>query len=328
MRDLAPFRHFTKAQLEERTLNAIAAHGITKPGDPHLLLQFNASGASGIMTQAAHHDVVVDDNPTTKLAKLLQKDGISVSLLVNSYDEPRVLTRPTKMNEKIRVDDYSVKPTWDYIREGCTSDKRAKKMSINREGIFDICSAERTPIPHHGLFTSPSSFYPFNDLVPILSNAKTSHMDDLLTPAPAYFKDYLRHTASTDKIPFSEKSKQIYWRRGSTRTDLNKGYWLDGHRHRSVYYAKLISDKILWRTSEHRSSVLSVEQNRLQLLQGYSVVQKRIVTILFDILRHYKRYFQRAIQASNYSRYRWRRHVREVLFPTQFQLSSDEAVDL
>lgn len=170
-----------------------------------------------------------------------------VQFLVNHIDEPRVVPQIHKPAsspyESITIQDYSQKPTWDLLTEGCnwdneTTNEMDDDRSFGIPFVADISLSQdlcRHPEYRqwYGLFVSPVSFRPIRGPVPVFSTGTLSTMGDILFPSPAYLEKEFLYDASKD-IDWEKKQHNLYWAGSTTGGFANKTNWPLFHRQRFV----------------------------------------------------------------------------------------------
>lgn len=122
-----------------------------------------------------------------------------LNFLVNHLDEPRVLIPPLSWQGgdpygkgKFKVTDMSRRPSWDALTRFCESQQSDRSDRLNHTvetfaipfvtnpvSAMDLC---RNPeySTMHGFVMSPTSFYPIEGLVPLLSTGSSSTMGDFV----------------------------------------------------------------------------------------------------------------------------------------------------
>ncbi|KAF5535629.1 beta-1,2-xylosyltransferase 1, partial [Fusarium napiforme] len=139
-----------------------------------------------------------------------------VKLLINHFDEPRVIIPPegAGMDKAIRLNDVSMKSTWDALTKSCPSHKtyRDDRSIVETFGLpfvkdhlseSDLCKHPEYK-DMHGTFISPKTFHLIEGLAPVLSTGAFSTMGDILFPSPAYVEEEFQYDKTHD-IPWSEK---------------------------------------------------------------------------------------------------------------------------
>ncbi|KAG5742867.1 hypothetical protein H9Q70_014415 [Fusarium xylarioides] len=103
-----------------------------------------------------------------------------VKFLINHFDEPRVVIPPQGgVDKAIRLNDVSMKPTWDALTKSCPSHKtyRDDQSRVETFGLpfvkdhlseSDLCKHPEYK-DMHGTFISPKTFRLIEGLAPVLS---------------------------------------------------------------------------------------------------------------------------------------------------------------
>ncbi|KAG8674135.1 hypothetical protein FPOAC1_000098 [Fusarium poae] len=179
----------------------------------------------------------------------------NVRLLINHYDEPRIMSQsPSGDTEKqFKLTDMSQRPTWDILTKFCPASE-AKSEGISKNfGMFglpfvedhqsesDICQHPEYQ-SLHGAFISPKTFSFIEGLVPVLSTGAYSTMGDILIPSPAYIEKEFEYDNDRD-MPWSEKTNNLYWRGSTTGGYAHDGRWRNYQRQRFVSMAQNLGQR-------------------------------------------------------------------------------------
>ncbi|KAG9508236.1 hypothetical protein J7337_001800 [Fusarium musae] len=169
--------------------------------------------------------------------------------LINHFDEPRVIIPPegAGMDKAIRLNDVSMKPTWDALTKSCPSHKtyRDDQSSVDTFGLpfvrdhlseSDLCKHPEYK-NMHGTFISPKTFHLIEGLAPVLSTGAFSTMGDILFPSPAYVEEEFQYDKTHD-IPWSEKKNNLYWTGSTTGGYALDDQWRNHQRQRFVTLAQ------------------------------------------------------------------------------------------
>ncbi|KAF5964011.1 capsule-associated protein [Fusarium bulbicola] len=172
-----------------------------------------------------------------------------VKFLINHFDEPRVIIPPQGggVDKAIRLNDVSMKPTWDALTRSCPSHKtyRDDQSSIETFGLpfvkdylseSDLCKHPEYK-DMHGAFISPKTFRLIEGLAPVLSTGAFSTMGDILFPSPAYVEEEFQYDKSHD-VPWSEKKDNLYWTGSTTGGYALDDQWRNHQRQRFVTLAQ------------------------------------------------------------------------------------------
>ncbi|KAF5628914.1 beta-1 2-xylosyltransferase 1 [Fusarium sp. NRRL 52700] len=171
-----------------------------------------------------------------------------VKFLINHFDEPRVIIPPQgDVDRAIRLNDVSMKPTWDALTKFCPSHKihRDDQSSIETFGLPFVKDhfAESDLCKHpeykdlHGAFISPKTFRLIEGLAPVLSTGAFSSMGDILFPSPAYVEEEFQYEKTHD-VPWSEKKNNLYWTGSTTGGYALDDQWRNHQRQRFVTLAQ------------------------------------------------------------------------------------------
>ncbi|RBQ71330.1 hypothetical protein FVER14953_00149 [Fusarium verticillioides] len=169
--------------------------------------------------------------------------------LINHFDEPRVIIPPegAGMDKAIRLNDVSMKPTWNALTKSCPSHKtyRDDQSSVDTFGLpfvrdhlseSDLCKHSEYK-NMHGTFISPKTFHLIEGLAPVLSTGAFSTMGDILFPSPAYVEEEFQYDKTHD-IPWSEKKNNVYWTGSTTGGYALDDQWRNHQRQRFVTLAQ------------------------------------------------------------------------------------------
>ncbi|KAF5570972.1 beta-1 2-xylosyltransferase 1 [Fusarium phyllophilum] len=171
-----------------------------------------------------------------------------VKFLINHFDEPRVVIPPQGgVDKAIRLNDVSMKPTWDALTKSCPSHKtyRDDQSRVETFGLpfvkdhlseSDLCKHPEYK-DLHGTFTSPKTFLLIEGLAPVLSTGAYSTVGDILFPSPAYVEEEFQYDKTHD-IPWSEKKNNLYWTGSTTGGYALDDQWRNHQRQRFVTLAQ------------------------------------------------------------------------------------------
>ncbi|CEI63699.1 hypothetical protein FVEN_g6820 [Fusarium venenatum] len=170
----------------------------------------------------------------------------NVKLLINHFDEPRLMNHSPKGDQKkeINLTDMSQRPTWDTLTRRCLTSQARSGGATKNAGAFGLPFVEdhlaesdlcRHPEYQrlHGAFISPKTFPLIEGLVPVLSTGAYSTMGDVLFPSPAYIEKEFQYDSDRD-MQWSEKNNNLYWRGSTTGGYAQDGRWRDYQRQRFV----------------------------------------------------------------------------------------------
>ncbi|GKU08412.1 beta- -xylosyltransferase 1 [Fusarium langsethiae] len=199
----------------------------------------------------------------------------NVKLLINHFDEPRMVLQAKKSNQQkeFKLTDMSQRSTWDILTKVCPAPKRRFDGATANIGTFglpfvedhlaesDLCqNPEYQRL--HGAFISPKTFPLIEGLVPILSTGAYSTMGDILIPSPAYIEKEFQYDNGRD-IPWSEKRNNLYWRGSTTGGYAHDGRWRDYQRQRFVSMAQNLGHRKYSYLQREGDSVSIVESGFL-----------------------------------------------------------------
>ncbi|RGP76551.1 hypothetical protein FLONG3_5212 [Fusarium longipes] len=206
-------------------------------------------------TKCRHQNRVYDRHYSFLFDKLLWNMlGVlpDVKLLINHFDEPRVISQiPNGREDIVVLTDKSKRPTWSTLTGTCSASKRVSEQAEDSVETFglpfvqdhmatsDLC---RNPeyIGLQGAFISPKTFKIIEGLVPVLSTGSFSTMGDVLFPSPAYIEKEFLYDESRD-VPWPEKANNLYWRGSTTGGYAQDRRWRDFQRQRFVAMAQNLS---------------------------------------------------------------------------------------
>jgi hypothetical protein len=206
-----------------------------------------------------------------------------MTVLYNWYAEPRLLSskgkkrqgRPSggndyrKIGQKSTDDSHEVfgnftqRNTLRLLAQSCPSTTLATSSFLSSIGglpLRNLCRSLQKSLnldTMHGFFAAPDAFYPTYTLVPLLSRAKLSTFDDILAPNVCYGHQDYRYWNEYDTLPFSGKSRSVYWRGSMTGISTTSSNWVNGHRHRLVGYIQAIRAFIDGQAGKEASKILS-----------------------------------------------------------------------
>ncbi|VUC37422.1 unnamed protein product [Clonostachys rosea] len=184
-----------------------------------------------------------------KIMKDVPTDIHSLRLLVNHFDEPRVLATSKALGNQLpyqqgRDDDESSRHIWDLVSQNCKFQELDSEafedwsaspnigLVRNHTQQVDIC--QHPEHQHtHGLLIIPVTFRPIEDLVPILSTGSLSTMGDILLPSPAYLEEEFQYDKTKD-MDWDSKHNKLYWAGSTSGGYANGSRWRDFHRHKFV----------------------------------------------------------------------------------------------
>ncbi|RKL36709.1 hypothetical protein BFJ72_g8258 [Fusarium proliferatum] len=172
-----------------------------------------------------------------------------VKFLINHFDEPRVVIPPQGdgVDKAIRLNDVSMKPTWDALTRSCPSHKtyRDDQSTVETFGLpfvkYRLSESDLCKHPGykdmHGTFISPKTFRLIEGLAPVLSTGAFSTMGDILFPSPAYVEEEFQYNKTHD-VPWSEKKNNLYWTGSTTGGYALDDQWRNHQRQRFVTLAQ------------------------------------------------------------------------------------------
>ncbi|CAG1987976.1 unnamed protein product [Fusarium graminearum] len=169
----------------------------------------------------------------------------NVKLLMNHFDEPRVMIPSAKgdRQKRLKLTDMSQQPTWDILTKSCPATKEKTNKRIHGLPFVQdhLADSDLCQYPEYknlqGAFVSPQTFPLIEGLVPVLSTGAYSTMGDILIPSPAYIEKEFQYDGSRD-MPWSEKKDNLYWRGSTTGGHAHDGRWRDFQRQRFVGMAQ------------------------------------------------------------------------------------------
>ncbi|KAL7817909.1 glycosyltransferase family 90 protein [Trichoderma aethiopicum] len=272
----------------------------------------SVDGASAT-TECSHAYRTFDRHLKFLLDKLFQ--GLNgalpdVKLLVNHFDEPRILL-PTWGPEEARnhpqfnITNLSRRPIWDEITKFCASGEeggkgKAKQPVIqtfdlpfvtDQASAMDLCEHPEYR-NMHGLFMSPVSFSLVEGLVPALSTGSPSTMGDILLPSPAYVEGEFTYDDSKE-MGWDQKRNNLYWAGSTTGGFATDANWSSYQRQRFVKLAQNLEQRQYYYLREIRGVVQRVASS---FLNGrlFDVAFTRIFQCERRYCRDQRRFFKTA----------------------------------
>ncbi|KAK1148516.1 hypothetical protein N8T08_009522 [Aspergillus melleus] len=251
------------------------------------------SGAQAT-TRCSHPHRTFDRHIEDSFNSLLRDMGgrlPDLKLLVNHFDEPRVLIPPPKFrsmdfgSERFQLTDMSRQPVWDAVTKFCAYQERKKALnsSMMRQPTLpfaadplwamDLCQHPEYSAMH-GLAISPTSFRMFEGPVPILSTGTLSTMGDILYPSPAYNESEFKYMDSHD-VPWEKKWNNLYWAGSTTGGYAVNERWSDYHRQRFVQVAQNL-ERRQYSYIRERDGVLGLVKSSFLNSRLYNVAFTRV----------------------------------------------------
>ncbi|KAJ2905208.1 hypothetical protein MKZ38_006114 [Zalerion maritima] len=168
---------------------------------------------------------------------------------------------PGKSFEKVRYTRFNVyahQPTWHSTKITCPADSPARNLDdknpifLDRKSLYAMTelgflnnyTAHADPCVHpslsrkHGLFAGANAFNLAHDLMPVFSQSKMSHYQDIIYPSPWYWNGNVKYDITRDPI-WEEKTDKMYWRGSTTGGFARSGGWKGSQRMR---YVKRVND--------------------------------------------------------------------------------------
>ncbi|PPJ57916.1 hypothetical protein CBER1_09854 [Cercospora berteroae] len=282
--------------------------------------------SAGSKTHCQHPFRKFDRNIQYSFEKLLGDSSVKipdVKFLVNHLDEPRALVpsqSPKASNHehaRFTLKDLSHQPTWDAITKSCASSHRhssraptqpakeslALPFVTNISSAMDLClhPEYRTS---HGLFTRPTSFRPFEGLIPIFSTGSPSTMGDILYPSPAYLEPEFQYDEAHD-AKWEKKTNNLYWVGSTTGGYASDDQWRNLHRQRFVALAQNIEHKQHTYLRDVGGMVTGVASKFLNA-RLFDVAFTRVFQCPWKFCREQKAYFRTKPWADKYKAFRSR----------------------
>ena len=162
-----------------------------------------------------------------------------MEFLINSLDEPRVILQA----EPLQIATLTRSPTWGELTASCDQSV-VRKNDYGIPFVADIPAARdlcRHPdYEHmHGMLMSPVTFPALKGMLPVLSVASLSTMDDVLVPSSSYGTEDWAYHPDKD-IPWDDKLDNVYWAGSMTGAwaSWNDDSWKKYHRQRFVAFAE------------------------------------------------------------------------------------------
>lgn len=178
------------------------------------------------------------------LLKPLAKYLPDLEILVNEWDEPRVLVGGDRNNEE-GFEDWvrkSYKNSYDdFVTTPCKGRNASHFEDSYHPYLFDVAASKdvcRTPEVGHfyGMVQSPNALYVTHSPVPLLSMSKLSTVADLTYPNVLYIEGLLNDEyQEKHDIPWERKKRDLYWTGRTSGGLANKeNNWHAYHRQRFV----------------------------------------------------------------------------------------------
>lgn len=93
----------------------------------------------------------------------------------------------------------------------------------------------------HGFFLSPSAMKVSDQLLPVFSQSKTHGFNDILYPSSWNYLENTKYDEERDKLRFSAKSQDLFWRGGTSEGFSLNGQWKGMERQRLVHLVNNIT---------------------------------------------------------------------------------------
>ncbi|CAH0038463.1 unnamed protein product [Clonostachys rhizophaga] len=227
-----------------------------------------------------------------RLMKDVPSGTHSLRLLVNHFDEPRVLTPSKALGNQLpdrqgRNGDEFPSQIWDMISQNCNfqdlesgqSENWSTSPDIglvrNHSQQVEIC--QHPEYQHiHGLLTNPVTFRPIEDPVPVLSTGSLSPMGDILLPSPAYLEEEFQYDESQD-TDWTSKHNKLYWAGSTSGGYANGSHWRAFHRHRFVNMVhNPARDQTYWYLQQQKNGLVERAPSSFLNRRLYNVAFTRV----------------------------------------------------
>ncbi|GAB7339511.1 hypothetical protein MBLNU457_6127t1 [Dothideomycetes sp. NU457] len=228
---------------------------------------------SGITTSldgvATRPESWIIDTFTEMMSDMPWREMVSnVTVVVNTMDEPSVsvpnavlkeaLSAASKQkstldgpsaeieegDEEIYIHNFSKENSWEFLLSSCPAHEESSTADTDKEVlpfISDLKKA-RDPClnpflpPHHGIWLSPANLLLTKHLVPVLSNAKPEHFNDVPHPEPFYYRILNEDWDDEDK-DFADREDRVYWVGTGNGGMSNHANWRQLQRQRMAILA-------------------------------------------------------------------------------------------
>jgi len=121
----------------------------------------------------------------------------------------------------------------DHLLQGCPRNTASKALISSDRPSIDVCTNADAWKTRHGIFGMHNGC--FNSTVPVLSLAKVSSFQDVLTASWCYGGSGYRALGDNqDKVAYVDKKPRMYWRGSNTGARYEKEFAFRGHRQRLV----------------------------------------------------------------------------------------------
>ncbi|PSN64710.1 glycosyltransferase family 90 protein [Corynespora cassiicola Philippines] len=204
-----------------------------------------------------------------------------IRILVNHFDEPRVLLPPQSNQDqednhfgRYKLTKLSHQSTWDTITTPCidrepdsmlSREPRADTYGLpfvtNHAADMDLCQHPEYQ-SMHGIFMCPTTFRLVEGWVPILSAGSPSTMGDIIYPSPAYIENGFQYSEEHD-FDWEDKHNNLYWAGSTTGGYSQDDTWRSYHRQRFVALAQNIDQRQHTYLGEKRGIIQHVKSSFL-----------------------------------------------------------------
>ncbi|UZJ55675.1 hypothetical protein CBS101457_004995 [Exobasidium rhododendri] len=244
--DMRPFR---KAKLSRAAWQSrIGAAKASEPGEMLGLMSFVDGDVVALGPLVGTMSASTLESLLAPIAPLLP----DMSILFNWFAEPRILAPIKKVGEprNVSFEDFTGRSTMEALELSCPNENLCKNAEGGEKNVpvtRDLCSYIRKygaedVEQQHGFFRGPDQFHPTRSLIPLFSRAKMSVFNDILAPNVCYGHGDYRMWTENDTIPFTDKTKDIYWRGSMTGITQKRTDWMYGHRHQAVRYMQSLRE--------------------------------------------------------------------------------------
>jgi len=233
-------------------------------------ISFNETGiTTSLVGVTTNPESWMFDTITAMMSNLPWQEMVSnVTIVVNYMDEPSVsvphaalkeaLSAASKQkstidgpsakieegDEEIYIHNFSGENSWESLLRSCPANEDSSTADEGKEVlpfISDVKKARdpcRNPFlpPHHGLWLSPVNLLLTKHLVPVFSNAKPEHFNDVPHPEPFYYRILNENWDDEDKS-WADREDRVYWVGTGNGGKSNHDNWRNLQRQRMAILA-------------------------------------------------------------------------------------------
>lgn len=184
------------------------------------------------------------DEPSVSVPHAALKEALSLaSKQKSAIDGPS--TEIEEGDEEIYVHNFSKENSWEFLLSSCPSNEKSSSTAGEGKEVLpfipnikkarDPCRNPFLP-PNHGIWLSPANLLLTKHLVPVLSNAKPEHFNDIPHPEPFYYRILGENWDEVDRS-WADRKDQVYWVGTGNGGVSNKANWRHLQRQRMAILA-------------------------------------------------------------------------------------------